>query len=88
MKLYIPEHRKDVKVFTPPVIAIKVPPVKAELYEKQLKALPGLKGIDVDSLERTSGVKQVDAPRVGVAETYEEGKNKTKSKKKRKREQS
>lgn len=59
--------------------------VKAELYEKQLKALPGLKGIDVDSLERTSGVKQVDAPRVGVAETYEEGKNKTKSKKKRKR---
>lgn len=59
--------------------------VKAELYEKQLKALPGLKGIDVDSLERTSGVKQVDAPRVGVPETYEEGKNKTKSKKKRKR---
>ncbi|KAG5029369.1 hypothetical protein JHK87_012883 [Glycine soja] len=58
---------------------------KAELYEKQLNALPGLKGIDVDSLERTSGVKQVDAPRVGVAETYEEGKNKTKSKKKRKR---
>ncbi|XP_027919890.1 signal recognition particle subunit SRP72-like isoform X1 [Vigna unguiculata] len=58
---------------------------KAELYEKQLKALPGLKGIDVDSLERTSGVKQVEAPRVGVSETYEEGKNKTKTKKKRKR---
>ncbi|BAT74317.1 signal recognition particle subunit SRP72-like [Vigna umbellata] len=58
---------------------------KAELYEKQLKALPGLKGIDVDSLERTSGVKQVAAPRVGVSETYEEGKNKTKTKKKRKR---
>ena len=59
---------------------------KAELYEKQLKALPGLKGIDVDSLERTSGVKQVDGPaHVGVAETYEEGKNKTKAKKKRKR---
>ncbi|XP_061352959.1 uncharacterized protein LOC133297780 [Gastrolobium bilobum] len=60
--------------------------VKAELYEKQLKTLPGLKGIDVDSLERTSGVKQVDAPpQVGVTETYEEGKNKTKAKKKRKR---
>lgn len=58
---------------------------KAELYEKQLKALPGLKGIDVDSLERTSGVKHVEAPRVGVSETYEEGKNKTKTKKKRKR---
>ncbi|KAK7246934.1 hypothetical protein RIF29_41805 [Crotalaria pallida] len=57
---------------------------KAELYEKKLKALPGLKGIDVDSLERTSGVKQVDAPR-GVTETNEEGKNKTKAKKKRKR---
>ncbi|TKY59853.1 Signal recognition particle subunit SRP72 [Spatholobus suberectus] len=59
--------------------------VKAELYEKQLKTLPGLKGIDVDSLERTSGVKRVEAPHVGVPETYEEGKNKTKTKKKRKR---
>ncbi|KAL2343424.1 hypothetical protein Fmac_004709 [Flemingia macrophylla] len=59
--------------------------VKAELYEKQLTTLPGLKGIDVDSLERTSGVKQVEGPHVGVPETYEEGKNKTKTKKKRKR---
>nr|KYP52979.1 Signal recognition particle 72 kDa protein [Cajanus cajan] len=59
--------------------------LKAELYEKQLKTLPGLKGIDVDSLERTSGVKQVEGPPVGVPETYEEGKNKTKTKKKRKR---
>ncbi|MED6168237.1 hypothetical protein PIB30_010018 [Stylosanthes scabra] len=59
---------------------------KAELYEKQLKALPGLKGIDVDSLERTSGVKQVDGPaHVGITESHEEGKNKTKAKKKRKR---
>ncbi|XP_015957826.1 uncharacterized protein LOC107481982 [Arachis duranensis] len=59
---------------------------KAELYEKQLKALPGLKEIDVDSLERTSGVKQVDGPaHVGVTESHEEGKNKTKAKKKRKR---
>lgn len=58
--------------------------VKAELYEKQLKTLAGSKGIDVDSLERTSGVKQVAGP-VDVTETYEEGKNKTKAKKKRKR---
>lgn len=58
---------------------------KAELYEKQLKTLPGLKGIDVDSLERTSGVKQVEGPSHGATETYEEGKNKTKAKKKRKR---
>lgn len=58
---------------------------KAELYEKQLKTLPGLKAIDVDSLERTSGVKHVEGPRVGAPETYEEGKNKTKTKKKRKR---
>ncbi|KAE9610500.1 hypothetical protein Lal_00029643 [Lupinus albus] len=58
---------------------------KAELYEKKLKTLPGLKGIDVDSLERTSGVKHVDAPHVAVTETQEEGKNKAKAKKKRKR---
>ncbi|CAL0306389.1 unnamed protein product [Lupinus luteus] len=58
---------------------------KAELYEKKLKTLRGLKGIDVDSLERTSGVKQVDAPHVAVSETQEEGKNKAKAKKKRKR---
>lgn len=60
--------------------------IKAELYEKKLKTLPGLKGIDVDSLERTSGVKRVEGPlHAGVAETNDEGKNKTKTKKKRKR---
>lgn len=59
---------------------------KAELYEKQLKPLPGLKGIDVDSLEKTSGAKHVEGSfNVGVAEAQEEGKNKTKAKKKRKR---
>ncbi|OIW19175.1 hypothetical protein TanjilG_22671 [Lupinus angustifolius] len=58
---------------------------KAELYEMKLKTLPGLKGIDVDSLERTSGVKQVDAPRVAFTQTQEEGKNKAKAMKKRKR---
>ncbi|XP_028772228.1 signal recognition particle subunit SRP72-like [Neltuma alba] len=59
---------------------------KAELYEKQLKPLPGLKGIDVDSLEKTSGAKHVEGSiNVSVVETHEEGKNKTKAKKKRKR---
>lgn len=60
---------------------------KAELYEKQLKPLPGLKGIDVDSLEKSSGAKHVESSfnAGAAAETHEEGKNKTKSKKKRKR---
>lgn len=59
---------------------------KAEAYEKQLKPLPGLKGVDVDSLERTSGAQHVEgASHVGVTEAYEEGKTKTKAKKKRKR---
>ncbi|KAF2292843.1 hypothetical protein GH714_029306 [Hevea brasiliensis] len=35
---------------------------KAEAYEKQLKPLPGLKGIDIDSLEKTSGAKHVEGP--------------------------
>ncbi|XP_055815021.1 uncharacterized protein LOC129884760 [Solanum dulcamara] len=55
---------------------------KAESYEKQLKPLPGLKSIDVDSLEKTSGAKHVDTvPNVGAAEA----KSKDKAKKKRKR---
>ncbi|KAL0004471.1 hypothetical protein SO802_012032 [Lithocarpus litseifolius] len=60
---------------------------KAETYEKQLKPLPGLMGVDVDSLEKTSGAKHDDdsASHVGVTEAYEEGKSKAKSKKKRKR---
>ncbi|KAH6757627.1 hypothetical protein C2S51_038775 [Perilla frutescens var. frutescens] len=33
---------------------------KAESYEKQLKSLGGLKGIDVDGLEKTSGAKQIE----------------------------
>ncbi|KAI3461093.1 hypothetical protein Pfo_017756 [Paulownia fortunei] len=58
---------------------------KAESYEKQLKPLPGLKGIDVESLEKTSGAKHIEnGPTVGIAEAYEP-KNKEKSKKKRKR---
>lgn len=59
---------------------------KAETYEKELKPLPGLKGVDVDSLEKTSGAKHVDgASHVGVTEALEEGKSKAKAKKKRKR---
>ncbi|MBA0566818.1 hypothetical protein Golax_009070, partial [Gossypium laxum] len=59
---------------------------KAEAYEKQLKSLPGLKGVDVDALEKTSGAKPVDgASRAGLAEAQEDGKTKEKPKKKRKR---
>ncbi|OAY32389.1 signal recognition particle subunit SRP72 [Manihot esculenta] len=57
---------------------------KAEAYEKQLKPLPGLKGIDVDSLEKTSGAKHVEGAYISVAEVQEEGK-KEKPRKKRKR---
>ncbi|XP_049412844.1 uncharacterized protein LOC125875840 [Solanum stenotomum] len=58
---------------------------KAEAYEKQLKPLLGLKAIDVDSLEKTSGAKQAEkGPNAGATETYE-GKSKDKVKKKRKR---
>nr|GMD21504.1 signal recognition particle subunit SRP72-like [Ipomoea batatas] len=35
---------------------------KAEAYEKQLKPLPGLKAVDIDSLEKTSGAKGVGPP--------------------------
>ncbi|KAM3287702.1 signal recognition particle subunit SRP72 [Capsicum chacoense] len=58
---------------------------KAEAYEKQLKPLPGLKAIDVDSLEKTSGAKNTEkGPNGGATETYE-AKSKDKAKKKRKR---
>ncbi|CAN6996127.1 unnamed protein product [Brassica oleracea var. botrytis] len=33
---------------------------KAESYEKQLKPLPGLKAVDVDNLEKTSGAKPME----------------------------
>ncbi|XP_060216160.1 uncharacterized protein LOC132643676 [Lycium barbarum] len=58
---------------------------KAEAYEKQLKPLPGLKAIDVDSLEKTSGAKHAEkGPNAGTTEAYE-AKSKDKAKKKRKR---
>lgn len=55
---------------------------KAEAYEKQLKPLPGLKAVDADRLEKTSGAKPVESgPALGITET----KSKEKTKKKRKR---
>lgn len=58
---------------------------KAESYEKQLKPLSGLKGIDVDGLEKTSGAKHMDnGPISGISEAHEQ-KSKEKTKKKRKR---
>ncbi|KAJ4973784.1 hypothetical protein NE237_006958 [Protea cynaroides] len=59
---------------------------KAEAYEKQLKPLTGLKGVDVESLERTSGAGRVEGGvRPTNVEAYEEAKGKVKTKKKRKR---
>lgn len=59
---------------------------KAESYEKQLKPLAGLKGIDVDGLEKTSGAKHIEnGPIAGIPEAYEQqSKDKTKKKRKRK----
>uniref|UniRef100_A0A2P2IW15 Signal recognition particle subunit SRP72 n=2 Tax=Rhizophora mucronata TaxID=61149 RepID=A0A2P2IW15_RHIMU len=58
---------------------------KAETYEQKLKPLPGLKGINVDALEKTSGAKHDEgAFNAKVAEAPEEVK-KEKPKKKRKR---
>ncbi|GFZ21174.1 SRP72 RNA-binding domain-containing protein [Actinidia rufa] len=58
---------------------------KAEAYEKQLKPLPGLKSVDVDGLEKTSGAVHVESrPHVGITEPFE-AKSKDKAKKKRKR---
>ncbi|KAL5717772.1 hypothetical protein ACHQM5_010738 [Ranunculus cassubicifolius] len=58
---------------------------KAENYEKKLNSLPGLKKVDVDSLEKTSGAKYVEDVRSNNIEAHDESKVKTKSKKKRKR---
>ncbi|KAI3748286.1 hypothetical protein L6452_11265 [Arctium lappa] len=58
---------------------------KAETYEKQLKPLPGLKYVDVNALEKTSGAKHVEnGPHMGNNEPHET-KSKEKAKKKRKR---
>uniref|UniRef100_A0A803PH80 Signal recognition particle subunit SRP72 n=1 Tax=Cannabis sativa TaxID=3483 RepID=A0A803PH80_CANSA len=58
---------------------------KAEAYEKKLKPLPGLKGVNVDNLEKTSGAKHVEiASHDKATDAFEEAK-KAKAKKKRKR---
>ncbi|KAL0371125.1 UNVERIFIED_CONTAM: Signal recognition particle subunit SRP72 [Sesamum angustifolium] len=45
---------------------------KAESYEKQLKPFPGLKGMLMWSLEKTSGAKNTEnAPAAGIPEAYE-----------------
>ncbi|XXG62337.1 hypothetical protein AAC387_Pa05g0712 [Persea americana] len=59
---------------------------KAEVYAKRLRKLPGLKEVNVESLERTSGAKNVESSHAVLVETApEEGKEKTKARKKRKR---
>ncbi|KAL0700927.1 hypothetical protein Bca4012_057049 [Brassica carinata] len=58
---------------------------KAETYEKQLKPLPGLKAVDVDNLEKTSGAKLMEGATDTAAAMQEEVKSKEKAKKKRKR---
>ncbi|CAH8362873.1 unnamed protein product [Eruca vesicaria subsp. sativa] len=57
---------------------------KAETYEKQLKPLPGLKSVDVDNLEKTSGAKPVEGAAAAASAMQEEVK-KEKAKRKRKR---
>lgn len=54
--------------------------VKAELYEKQLKELPGLKGINVERVEKSLGFKHVE----GKMEVSEEVKKAKSKKRKRK----
>ncbi|EPS72346.1 hypothetical protein M569_02406 [Genlisea aurea] len=60
---------------------------KAESYEKQLKPLPGLKAINAEILEKTSGPKQAENDdTVGISDAYEASKtSKEKTRKKRKR---
>lgn len=55
---------------------------KAETYEKQLKPLPGLKSVDVDNLEKTSGAKPIEG---AATVAVEDVKSKEKAKRKRKR---
>lgn len=57
---------------------------KAEFYEKELRALSGLKGINVESLEKTSGAKHVEGAHVGKTEVSEEVKKACAKKRKRK----
>ncbi|KAL1216413.1 hypothetical protein V5N11_026344 [Cardamine amara subsp. amara] len=56
---------------------------KAETYEKQLNPLPGLRAVDVDNLEKTSGAKPIEG--AAASAMQEEVKSKEKAKRKRKR---
>ncbi|KAK8934122.1 hypothetical protein KSP39_PZI014310 [Platanthera zijinensis] len=59
---------------------------KAELYEKRLAELPGLKGINVESLEKTSGATHVEGGlTAGKKEKFEEVKAKIKKRKRKPR---
>ncbi|CAI0426091.1 unnamed protein product [Linum tenue] len=81
----IKTHGSSIEVLTGLVNTIaRVDVEKAESYRKKLKPLPGLGGIDIESLEKTSGAKHVDgAPRQVAVE--EGNKKEEKQKKKRKR---
>ncbi|KAJ6808577.1 signal recognition particle subunit SRP72-like [Iris pallida] len=57
---------------------------KAELYEKKLRPLSGLKGINVESLEKTHGAKHVEGGHVGKMEVSEDVKKTRVKKRKRK----
>lgn len=57
---------------------------KAEQYEKKLKPLPGLKGVNVESLEKTSGARHVEGPQDMKVDVPEEVKKQKAKKRKRK----
>ncbi|CAL4910165.1 unnamed protein product [Urochloa decumbens] len=57
---------------------------KAEQYEKKLKPLPGLKGVNVEALEKTSGARHVEGPQDMKVDVPEEVKKQKAKKRKRK----
>ncbi|ONK71155.1 uncharacterized protein A4U43_C04F5360 [Asparagus officinalis] len=57
---------------------------KAESYEKKLRALSGLKGINIEALEKTHGAKQVEGAHTTKMEVSEEAKKGKAKKRKRK----
>ncbi|WOL08802.1 signal recognition particle subunit SRP72-like [Canna indica] len=57
---------------------------KAELYEKQLRQLSGLKRLNAENLEKTSGAKHVEGPQTVKAEVSEDVKKAKTKKRKRK----
>ncbi|KAG0475952.1 hypothetical protein HPP92_012793 [Vanilla planifolia] len=57
---------------------------KAELYEKRLKELPGLKKVNLESLEKTSGAKHVGVANAVKMDVSEEAKKAKTKKRKRK----